>query len=102
MSCDAVAFAATFWLISTSAVAPAPNGAAAVTAPPSVAAEPLFADIIRRAGLLKSQTATFEKAPLDASLDHPEVHPERHLPGPAGETERAGERSRPQDAPRGA
>jgi hypothetical protein len=69
MSCDAVAFAATFWLISTSAVAGVPSGTA-VTAPPSVAGEPLFADIVRRAGTLKSETAAFEKAPLDASLDH--------------------------------
>jgi hypothetical protein len=70
MSCDAVAFAATFWLISTSAVGPAPNATAAVQPPPSVAAEPLFADIIRRAAKLKDETAAYEKGSLDLGLDH--------------------------------
>lgn len=50
MPCDAVAFAAVLWLAS-SAPAPAP-----VAAPPaSVAQEPLFADIVRRAAALKAE-----------------------------------------------
>ena len=57
MSCSAVAFSAFLWLASTGSapvdVAPSP---AAATAPASVASEPLFADIVRRAGGLKAQT----------------------------------------------
>jgi len=68
MSCDAVAFAATLWLASTAAVAP-PASTPALTTPPSVAGEPLFADIVRRASTLKSQTEAYEKAPLDVSLE---------------------------------
>lgn len=50
MPCDAVAFAAVLWLAS-SAPAPAP-----VAVPPaSVAQEPLFADIVRRAAALKAE-----------------------------------------------
>jgi hypothetical protein len=85
MSCDAVALAATFWLISTSAVGPAPGAPPAVTAPPSVAAEPLFADIIRRAAKLKDETAAYEKGSLDLGLDQ--------LPGFAGFETAVGELS---------
>jgi len=68
MSCDAVALAATLWLASTSA-APAPAQPQPALAPPSVAAEPLFADIVRRAAALKSETAAYEKADLGAGFD---------------------------------
>lgn len=68
MSCDAVAFAATLWLASTSAVAPPPAATPSLTTPPSVATEPLFTDIARRAGVLKSQTQAYEKGPLDTGL----------------------------------
>ena len=63
MSCDAVAFTAMIWLAAASpsdkpglqyAVASAP------TAPPSVASEPLFADIVRRAGALQDQVKAFQ------------------------------------------
>lgn len=71
MSCDAVALAATFWLISTSAVAaPSPDMPSAHQAPPSVATEPLFADIVRRATKLRDETKAFENGPLDRGLDH--------------------------------
>ena len=67
MSCDAVAFTAMLWLASTSAV-PAPQGPPAASPPPSVAGEPLFVDIVRRAGHLKAETESFEKAPLDGDV----------------------------------
>ncbi len=57
MSCDAIALSASLWL----AFAPTGDGAllqpaAAVSAPASpLAAEPLFADIVSRAGALKAQ-----------------------------------------------
>jgi len=69
MSCDAVALAATLWLASTSAVAPAP-ATPQVTTPPSVASEPLFVGIVQRAAKLKADTAAFEKAPLTTDFDH--------------------------------
>jgi len=63
MSCTAVAFSAFLWLASTGSapvdVAQAPLSAAA---PASVAAEPLFADIVRRAGGLKAQAEAYRKA----------------------------------------
>ena len=70
MSCDAVAFAATFWLISTSAVAaPAPNAPSLTQAPVSVAGEPLFVGIVQRAGKLRAETKAYESAPLDGGVD---------------------------------
>ncbi|MBQ1543579.1 MAG: hypothetical protein IJH84_09615 [Saccharopolyspora sp.] len=56
MSCD-VALAAFLWLASTgpAAAAPKPAVAVAVAAPQSVAKEPLFADIVGRAGRLKAE-----------------------------------------------
>jgi hypothetical protein len=45
-----------------------PSAAAAATAPTSVAAEPLFADIVRRASRLKSETQAYEKGPLEAGV----------------------------------
>jgi hypothetical protein len=68
MSCDAAVFSAMLWLASTSATASPPDAPPALTAPPSVAAEPLFADIIRRATRLKSETEAYEKAPLDGGV----------------------------------
>ena len=50
MSCDAIAAAAFLWLASS---APSPAPAAAPAA--SVAREPLFADIVRRAAALKAE-----------------------------------------------
>ena len=60
MSCEAVAFSAMLWLASTSP-APAPTAVAAFSAPASVAGEPLFADIVRRAGGLKAQAEAYRK-----------------------------------------
>jgi hypothetical protein len=71
MSCDVAAIAASLWLASTAAVA-APPATPAVSnpTPPSVASEPLFVDIVKRAGMLKDQTQAYEKAPLDGDFDH--------------------------------
>lgn len=56
MSCDAIALSATIWLAFASPQgAPALQPAAAVSAPTSVAQEPLFADIVVRAGALQTQ-----------------------------------------------
>jgi hypothetical protein len=64
MSCDAIAFAATLWLASTPMTLVADTAApAAVAAPQSVANEPLFADIVRRASTLKAQTEGFRGKP---------------------------------------
>ena len=64
MSCDAVAFAATLWLASTSPAPPAPAPTPLLT-PPSVAGEPLFVSIVQRAVRLKAETKAFEAAPAD-------------------------------------
>jgi len=60
MSCSAVAFSALLWLASSG---PAPVSAAPAmqVAPASVAAEPLFADIVRRAAALKTRAETYRK-----------------------------------------
>ena len=68
MSCDAVAFAATLWLASTSA-APAAPTSPMLTTPPSVASEPLFVGIVQRAGKLKAEARAYESARLDGGLD---------------------------------
>jgi len=60
MSCD-VAVAAFLMFASASPAAPAQQ-TYAVAAPPSVASEPLFADIIRRAGGLKAQVEKYRHA----------------------------------------
>jgi len=71
MSCDVAAIAASLWLASTAAVAPPPaTPAVDRPTPPSVASEPLFVDIVKRAGLLKERTAAYEKGALDAGFDH--------------------------------
>lgn len=60
MSCSAVAFSAFLWLASTGS-APVEIAQAPAAAPASVASEPLFADIVRRAGGLKAQTEAYRK-----------------------------------------
>lgn len=66
MSCDAVAFSAMLWFASFSPDAQAAGPAPAVVqpgqAPPSVAGEPLFVDIVRRAGGLKGQASAYREA----------------------------------------
>lgn len=52
MSCEAIAAAAFLWLASS-----APTPAPAAAPPASVAQEPLFADIVRRAAALKAEVA---------------------------------------------
>jgi hypothetical protein len=61
MSCSAVAVSAMLWLASGSS-APLQAAPPVATAPASVAAEPLFADIVRRATQLKAQTEAYRKA----------------------------------------
>ena len=68
MSCDAVALAATLWLASTSATPP-PAAPTPMLTPPSVASEPLFVDIVRRAGQLRAETKAYEAAPADGGVE---------------------------------
>jgi hypothetical protein len=71
MSCDVAAIAASLWLASTTAVGPPPATPAVNNpTPPSVASEPLFVDIVKRAGTLKAMTQAYEKGSLDADFDH--------------------------------
>jgi hypothetical protein len=65
MSCDAVAFSAMLWLASTSPMAAQSQVAVAAAAPHSVAGEPLFADIVRRASRLKADAESWRKSGLD-------------------------------------
>ena len=60
MSCDAVAAIAAIWLAST------PAGVSPPPPPPavSVAKEPLFADIVSRAGALKAAVEAFKGSPV--------------------------------------
>ena len=62
MSCSAAAMLSALWL----AAAPAGAGAA-TTPPPVIATEPLFADIVKRAGALKAEVEAFKgtDAPID-------------------------------------
>lgn len=57
MSCDAAASLAVFWLAATGPMQPMHTAAAAP--PPAVAQEPLFADIVKRAGKLKAEVNAF-------------------------------------------
>lgn len=62
MSCDAVAFSAMLWMASFSpgqGVGATPALMQAPTAPASVAGEPLFIDIVKRARQLKAQTEAY-------------------------------------------
>ena len=65
MSCDAVAFSALLWFASFSPDAQAGAAPAVVQqpapAPASVASEPLFADIVARAGGLKARAEAYRK-----------------------------------------
>ena len=65
MSCDAVAFSAMLWLASTSPVAAQGPAVAVASAPHSVAGEPLFFNIVRRAGTLKSDAEAWGRSSLD-------------------------------------
>lgn len=69
MSCEAVAAASMLWLASWGAGADAPPPAtAAIMAPASpLTAEPLFADIIARAGKLKAEVLDWKGKPLPAA-----------------------------------
>lgn len=56
MSCDPVALVASVWLASSSPMTGAVTPAATVSAPPgSVASEPLFMDIVKRANALRTE-----------------------------------------------
>jgi hypothetical protein len=73
MSCDAVSMSVSLWM---AALAPLPTGAAtapsvqlAIATPGSVAQEPLFADIVRRAGGLRTRVDALRKSsPADGPL----------------------------------
>lgn len=65
MSCDAVAFSAMLWMASFNpgqAAAPAPAVAQQPVIPQSVAGEPLFIDIVKRAKQLKAETEAYRQA----------------------------------------
>jgi hypothetical protein len=69
MSCDAVAFSAMLWLASYSpgqAAGPAPAVQQQPTAPASVAGEPLFRDIVKRAKQLKAEAESYRKTLANA------------------------------------
>lgn len=71
MSCDAVALTAFFLLAGSDPAAPAaPTPAVAVQAP-SLAQEPLFADIVKRAGALKVRVEAWKgvEGPLPGFAD---------------------------------
>lgn len=57
MSCAAIAAVAVLWLAGGSSPLPPPP-------PPAVAQEPLFADIVARAGSLKAAVEAFKAAPV--------------------------------------
>lgn len=64
MSCDAVAFSAMLWMASFNpgqAAGPAPAVLQQPVVPRSVAGEPLFQDIVKRAQQLKVQTEAYRK-----------------------------------------
>ncbi|WP_184715899.1 hypothetical protein [Caulobacter sp.] len=65
MSCDAVAFSAMLWMASFNpgqTAGPAPAVIQQPAVPQSVAGEPLFQDIVKRAAQLKAQTEAYRKA----------------------------------------
>ena len=59
MSCDVAA--AAFLFFASTGPGLAPSAVPAVSAPASVASEPLFSDIVHRAGRLKSQVDVYRK-----------------------------------------
>lgn len=65
MSCDAVAFSAMLWMASFNpgqAAGPAPAVLEQPAAPPSVAGEPLFRDIVKRATQLRTWVDSYRAA----------------------------------------
>ena len=71
MSCDAVSLSVTLWMAAFAGPteAPALSAQLAIATPPSVAKEPLFSDIVRRAGGLRAQVETLRKAaPAEGEL----------------------------------
>jgi hypothetical protein len=65
MSCDAVAFSAMLWMVSFnpgSVTGPAPAVVQQPLIPQSVAGEPLFLDIVKRARQLKAETESYRQA----------------------------------------
>jgi hypothetical protein len=66
MSCD-VAAAAFLFLASTGPGAPPPTVVAALEAPKPVASEPLFIDIVQRAGRLRGEVQHYRTPALKAS-----------------------------------
>ena len=65
MSCDAVAFSAMLWMASFNpgqAAGPGPAVLQQPTVPRSVAGEPLFLDIVKRARQLKAETEAYRQA----------------------------------------
>ena len=65
MSCDAVAFSAMLWMASFNpgqAAGPAPAVLQQPAVPQSVAGEPLFLDIVKRAKQLKAETEAYRQA----------------------------------------
>jgi hypothetical protein len=65
MSCDAVSMSLTLWLAAAGpggAPATLQNQLAIIATPPSVAQEPLFADIVKRAKGLKAEVEIYRKA----------------------------------------
>jgi hypothetical protein len=65
MSCDAVAFSAMLWMASFNpgqAAGPAPAVLQQPAVPQSVAGEPLFLDIVKRAKQLKAEAETYRQA----------------------------------------
>ena len=65
MSCD-VAMAAYLFLASTGPAGPQPQVVAALEAPKSVAGEPLFVDIVKRAGRLRGEAERYRTPDLKA------------------------------------
>ncbi|HEY5072805.1 MAG TPA: hypothetical protein VII63_12335 [Caulobacteraceae bacterium] len=64
----AFALCAIVWLASASPTAGVAAAATTLAAPKSVANEPLFTDIARRAGLLKIETEGWSKSGLDGEI----------------------------------
>ena len=68
MSCDAAAAAAAFFLFAQAGPADTLHAVPAVAeAPVSVAGEPLFVDIVKRAGALKAEVAAYREGLTGAS-----------------------------------
>jgi hypothetical protein len=68
MSCDAVALSALLWLAAASPTSGTAPGPVAIERPQSVASEPLFVDIVGRAGRLRTQTDAFSRADLNGDI----------------------------------